>query len=121
MDIFILFEALHADVFVRVIRFELGAHVFMRIIVNTAEHQEVVGIWDGENTVELYSGLDQDGLPHEILSLDADTFSQLCRTKNPSLLAERIVEFMHLYDPTVVVCDVVAEVLLWGGFPSPEK
>ena len=93
--------------------------MFMRVVVTTDSGIDVVAIWEGDAVVELYSGIVEEDQPAEIIVFDPNSQSALKRSANPSQLADTVVDFMRKYDPNVVVVSILAEVLLWGEFPSP--
>lgn len=95
--------------------------MFMRVVVTTQSDQEVVGIWDGSEAVELYSGPERTEFPQEILVLDERSHAELLTSRNPSQLAESVIEFMKNYDPSAAIRSVVGEVLLWGELEPPEE
>lgn len=92
--------------------------MFMRVVVTTDTGFDVVAIWDGDSVVELYSGSVQEDQPAEVIVLDGESQKFLVQSRNPSQLADRVVDFMRQYDPNVVVHSIVAEVLLSGSFPK---
>lgn len=85
--------------------------MFMRVVVTTSVGDEVVGFWDGRETVDLYSGTVGVDEPAEVLALPPTVISKLRLSQNPSELAHEIMKFMRQYDPSFVMQSVIAEVI----------